>query len=93
MRKGEILNLKWDDVNVLKGSITVRETKNYECRDIPLNDELKKMFLGMEHICGYVFTYEGRRIIEFKRAFNSALKRSQIPYCRFHDLSTHLLLI
>ena len=86
MRKGEILNLKWTEVNAFNGTLRVTETKNYEYRDIPLNEELRKMFLGMEHITEYVFTYEGRRIKEFKRAFSSALEHSQIAYCRFHDL-------
>jgi integrase len=37
MRKGEILNLTWSDVDLEKGIITVRDSKNHETRYIPIN--------------------------------------------------------
>lgn len=86
MRKSEVLNLKWDDVNIFRGSLIVRETKNYEYRERPINDQLKKLFISLDRESEYVFSYEGKRIREFKTAFKTALVKSQIPYCRFHDI-------
>ena len=36
MRKGEILNLKWSDVDIVKRIITIRDSKNHESRHIPI---------------------------------------------------------
>jgi len=86
MRKAEILNLKWKDVDVLEGILLVRASKNYDYRQIPINESLKEMFLSLEHCSDYVFTYEKRPMREFKTAFSTALKRSGVESFRFHDL-------
>jgi len=36
MRRGELLDLKWAEVNCDQGTITLLDTKNYERRDIPI---------------------------------------------------------
>jgi len=41
MRKGEILNLKWD--NIRNGYIYLEKTKTKESRQIPINDDLAAM--------------------------------------------------
>jgi integrase len=38
MRKGEIFNLKWTNVNLNNGYITVEKTKNNKNRNIPINN-------------------------------------------------------
>ena len=49
MRHGEILNLKWDRVDLKKGSIRLRpeDTKTTEGRLVPLNRDLMEMFKAM----------------------------------------------
>ena len=47
MRKGEILKLKWDQVDVRHSFILLGETKNGERREIPINSTLKELFAGM----------------------------------------------
>ena len=42
MRKGEILNLQWKDINFEENYLVVRNSKNYESRDIPISDLLKR---------------------------------------------------
>ncbi len=42
MRKGEILKLKWDQVDLTHGFILLENTKNGERREIPINPILKR---------------------------------------------------
>jgi len=41
MRRGEILNRTWDNVDLLHGFVTLTDTKNGERREIPINDTLR----------------------------------------------------
>lgn len=89
MRQGEILNLKWDDVNFKHGYITVRESKNNETRMIPMNPVLVDTLIALKRksIDEYLFSYaEGKAIKSIKKGSWGALKRAGIPHCRFHDL-------
>jgi integrase len=98
MRKGEILNLKWDQIR--NGFIYLDKTKTNEARQIPVNDDLKVLFkkirLEQHFKSEYVFTYQGERFDFVKTSFNAALKRAGITDFRFHDLrhtfASHLLM-
>jgi len=88
MRKGEILNLKWEQVDLEDGWINLKpeQTKTHEARRIPLHpnviENLKKITQEEEH----VFLYKGKPIKEIKKGFKNALKRAGIKDFRFHDL-------
>ena len=45
MRRGEILSLKWQDVDFEHGIIYVSDTKNNEPRQLPINREVRDTFL------------------------------------------------
>jgi integrase len=47
MRKSEILNLTWADVDFLKGFLTLRNTKSGKDKIIPLNQQSKTIFQNM----------------------------------------------
>lgn len=47
MRKGEVLSLKWDSVDLKHGFILLDMTKNGERREIPINDDLKAVLQGL----------------------------------------------
>jgi integrase len=88
MRKGEILNLKWLNVDFKTGHILVEETKNGEIRRVPMNKKLtetleggKKVFKGE-----YVFSDNGKPYGDVKTGWWTALKRAKIEAFRFHDL-------
>ena len=59
MRRGEILSLKWSQVR--NGFIYLEKTKTNEARQIPINDDLEKLFKGIrreKHLASaHVFTY------------------------------------
>ena len=88
MRKGEILSLKWDQIQ--NGFIYLKKTKTNEPRQIPINDDLSDVFSQIrkkQHLSSkYVFTFEGKPVDSVKVGFNSALKRAGISDFRFHDL-------
>jgi len=88
MRRGEILGLKWDDVNMKERFIYVRDSKNNESRDIPINDVLMETLESVKNNSNskYVLDRNGNPIKSFKKGFYSALRRSGIKKCRFHDL-------
>ena len=87
MRKGELLSLKWDQVNFEQGVITLLETKNNERRDIPTDDTVKTTLNQLERKGPYVFC--GNDGLPFKyvdESFTAAVRRSGIEDFHFHDL-------
>ncbi len=102
MRKGEIFNLKWQDVNFDLKLIHVSDSKNSEARDIPLNDTcyetLKALREKAEEGQDYIFVNPktGKPYDDIKRSFKTALKKAEIEDFTFHDLrhtfASHLVM-
>jgi integrase len=87
MRSGEIVNLKWTDVNLQADTVTVANTKSGRVRIIPINDDVRTVLRQCGFNRGdYVFGYKGSRILRFYRSWESALRQARIPRIRFHDL-------
>jgi integrase len=93
MRKNEILNLEWNQVNLDEGFITLiaRKTKSRKIRRIPLNRSLMDLFYKLQlRRNGNQYVFEnpktGKPIVDFKRSWKSLLKRLDIKGVRFHDL-------
>lgn len=89
MRKSEILNLKWVNVDFTLKQISVLETKNNEIRYIPMNETLTEALESVKKYAysPYVFCDDNRNHYgDIKKGFSSALKRAGITNFRFHDL-------
>jgi len=93
MRKGEILKLRWRDVDLENRRIIVVNSKNNETRMIPINQTLFEVFgrlkdgKGAGSRSGFVFTGEdGRPLGDIKKGFTAAVRRAGIEDFRFHDL-------
>ncbi|MHB1697549.1 MAG: site-specific integrase [bacterium] len=94
MRKGEILNLKWDRLDLLNRVISIDndKTKNGKSRKIPINDTLYETVSAVSKVrrinVPYVFYNPDtlKPFIDIKKGFGSALKKSHITDFRFHDL-------
>ncbi len=95
MRKGEILSLKWNDVdlenNLIKVSYLVSKSK--KTRRIPVNARLRRLLLEQKLISGgseYVFLSSNgspyKRHDSLNQAFGGACRRGGIKGLRFHDL-------
>lgn len=88
LRRSELLNLLWSDVDLKNDTITVRDSKNYDFRIISINPALKEELIRIKENCSseYLFGFNGHSVKEIKRSFETALRKSGIPVCRFHDL-------
>src|SRR5579871_804806 len=90
MRRGEILGLRWDQVDLSNKVIVLEaaDTKTQEKREVPLSATLLELFKRIPKTLGspYVFTYKGERIKSIKTAFLRACRAAGIPNFRFHDL-------
>ncbi len=87
-RKGEALNLKWDDVDMQNDVIAVKGTKTKYDRYIPISKPLKAILGGIEKKdnCLYVFNDNGRKLGDFKRSFHTACRNTGLKDLRIHDL-------
>ncbi len=88
MRKGEILSLKWSNVDFKNGVIVVEGTKNGEIRKIPMNQKLTQALQNDKKVSKgeYVFSENGKPYQDLKTGWWSALKKAKIEGFRFHDL-------
>lgn len=87
MRRGEVLNLAWEDVSFEQGFLTINDTKNGEMRQVPMSQRLTRTLRSVKKAGSYVFCRkDGTRYGNIVKAFRAAVKRSGIRYCRFHDL-------
>ena len=87
MRLGEILSLRWEQVDLEKGFITLQagQTKTGEGRKVPISPRLHNVLSSLGHAGEYVFTYQGKRVKRIRRSFKRACKRAGIRDFRFHD--------
>jgi integrase len=99
MRKSEILNLRWSDVDMDNRLITIRKTKNNRMKILPINRILHNTLnkLGPRKDSSYIFTNkDGKPFKQVHRGFKAALRRAGIKDFRFHDLrhtfASHLVM-
>jgi len=89
MRRGEILRLRWDRIDMKSGFIRLlpEDTKTDEGRTIPLHPKIIDMLKPMPRdISGWVFTLSGKPISNIRKSFIAACKRAGIEDFTFHDL-------
>jgi integrase len=87
MRRGEILKLRWEDIDLEDGVIQIvsSHTKTERARIVPLSERCKAELLKIKPISkgDRPFPYGG-----FKRSFATAKRLAGIADLRFHDLRT-----
>lgn len=84
MRRGEILSLKWDQVNLSKRFLQVENTKSGNNRVIPINDVLMEELLRLKKLNEKsMFVFPNKSV---RTAFENACRRADIKELRFHDL-------
>jgi integrase len=99
LRKRELLDLKWQDIDLQTGIIYLTDTKNNERREAPMNEIVKKTFSEIRRYPGspYIFhNKDGDKYYKLDKSFFTALKKSGIIDFHWHDLrhtfASHLVM-
>lgn len=88
MRKAEILSLKWENADFIKGFILIEESKSGKSRTIPMNALVFETLRGMEKHFDYIF-FNPRthgHVQDIKTGFKAACRRAKIKELMIHDL-------
>lgn len=90
-RKGELVSLRWPDVDLKRGTLTFHQTKNGERRTVPLTSQALTLMQQHARVrrldTSLVFpNAEGKQFYRFREAFENAVERAGIKDFRFHDL-------
>ena len=90
MRRGNILALKWDDLDFKNNLINIRVKDRMKDGgknlSIPMIDKLKTILQAQPKINEYVFNYNGSPITDIKHSWRTTLKNAGLPYTNFHTL-------
>jgi integrase len=90
MRKGNILNLRWEQVDLKHGFILLDITKNGERHEIPINNTLRATLLSQQRRLDIPYCFHdkatGKPYKEVKKSFATACRKAGIKDFRFHDL-------
>jgi integrase len=90
MRRGEILSLRWENVDLEKRTINIKamNTKTLRARAVPISDRLAQELIQIRKVnTERVFANE--RVFQvgnFKRAWATACRLAKIEDLHFHDL-------
>lgn len=92
MRRGEILQLRWDQVDWHANLIRLekRQTKGKQARVAPLYGELRAWlemaYSARPEECPFIVSWRGEGITVVKTAWNKARERAKVPGLLVHDL-------
>jgi len=96
LRRGELLSLRWENVNFLIKTITIEgaDAKSELTRHIPLNNEAYETFIKWkaqtENDNGFVFLNKsGKQLNGIKKSWATLKKNAQINNFRWHDMRHH----
>ncbi len=95
LRRGEVLQLKWADIDLLRCRLIVRgdNAKSGKSRYVPLNDEALKALQHWRSDTGsaeWVFAgRDGGRMLAVKTSWAGVLVSAAITDFRWHDLRHH----
>jgi len=84
MRRGELLSLRWEHIDLQGRTAFLPDTKNGESRTVPLSTAAVQVLAGLpRHISGMVIPV---RFFTLDAAFKRGVRRAGLDGVRFHDL-------
>ena len=93
LRRGELMALEWGDVDLARGVVLVRESKNKTPREVPLTSRARAALEGLYAVRVLplkgphrVFVSVSLKSGHFIRAFQAAAEAAGLPRLRWHDL-------
>ncbi len=85
MRRGELLSLKWEHIDLDRRVALLPDTKNGESRSVPLSSTAVRVLRSL-HSNEHPEVFRGMSAEAIKRSYVRALRRAEIDGLRFHDL-------
>ncbi|OGS33039.1 MAG: hypothetical protein A2218_07860 [Elusimicrobia bacterium RIFOXYA2_FULL_53_38] len=83
MRRGEILNLRWEHIDLERGIIYILQSKSGRPREIPMASQLRDELLTLGPMeSGVIFPLP---VITLCRLFKKTINEASISGFRFHD--------
>jgi len=88
LRRGEVLSLKWENIDFRKGRIFIEDSKSGKSRTVPMNRLVYNTLKSLPKDAEFVFFNEKTKghLQDVKRSFKSACLKAGIKGLRFHDL-------
>lgn len=90
LRRGELLALRWEDVDSSTRTLTIKRSKHGESRHIPLNRVAWEVLVSVKQrkvLSPWIFTTtRGQPFYWLDGTFKKALEKAGIENFRFHDL-------
>jgi integrase len=87
LRRGEILSLKWEDIDFRRNVIIVRNSKNGERREVAISERLREVLAALPRNDERVFSCRnGSSYKSIRTAFTTAVRKAGFVDLRFHDL-------
>ena len=84
MRAGELVSLEWENINLIKRTAILPDTKNGDRRVVPLSAKAIEVLAGIDRCGPKVFQIPNSYWVT--DAFRRATKKAGIQGLRFHDL-------
>ena len=85
MRQGELIRLRWENIDLNRRTAHLPDTKNGESRSVPLSTTAIRVLRSLPRsLHGQAFP--GATTEAIKRAYIRAVRRAGIENLRFHDL-------
>jgi integrase len=89
LRRGELVDLQWDDISLRKRELRVRRSKGKRFRVVPLNKIAHQHLAKNARHASSPFVFHrssGNQWVEMRKPFWKALDRAGLPRIRIHDL-------
>jgi integrase len=86
MRLGELLALKWTDVDFTRRTAHLRTTKNGESRTVPLSNRALQVLADLRSDAADKVFPNWKDTLSFEHAWHRAVVKSGLKDLRFHDL-------
>jgi integrase len=90
MRRGELLGLRWQDVDLERGMAVLHNTKNGDRRSVPIVPEVAALLREHGKVRrldnDLIFAKDSAEVWTFDKAWYQALKAARVKGFRFHDL-------
>jgi len=83
MRRGELLQAKWTDLDPLRRLLVIRETKNGDDRTIPLSSAALAVLNTLARVNERVFPITD---VAVRQSWDRVVRRASLTDFRFHDL-------